>query len=130
MTTITLFRMEPMPDKNDIIYRLHGKKKDGCWIKAKESKHNNHEVEIDVWYEEDIETGLKRAFSDEAYEVVEYLKTKGKEKIIRKVYCFIDLNLGTLEIYRGIDFITYKIKEIIESLLEVTLSTVSLDAGH
>ena len=130
MTTITLFKIEPMPNKNDIVHRLHGKKKDGCWIKAKESKHNNNEVEIDVWYEEDIETGLKRAFSDEAYEVVEYLKTKGKEKIIRKVYCFIDLSLGTLEIYRGIDVITYKIKGVIEKLLKIDLSTISLDAGH
>jgi len=130
MTTITLFKIEPLLKKGEIIKRLNGKKKNGCWIKAKKSKHNEDEIEIDVWYEEDVETGLKRAFSDQAYEMLEYLKTKGKEKIVRKVYCFIDLNLGTLEIYRGIDFITYRIKEIIESLLDAILSTVSLDAGH
>jgi len=130
MTTVTLFKIESLPVMDDIIDRLNGKKKNGCWLKAKSSKYNENEVEIDVWYEEDVETGLKRAFSDEAYEMVEYLKAKGKEKVIRKVYCFIDLELGTLEIYRGVDFITYKIKEIIENLLEVTLSTVSLDAGH
>jgi len=130
MTTITLFKIEPLLEKTEIIRRLNKKKKNGCWIKAKKSKHNEDEIEIDVWYEEDVETGLKRAFSDEAYEMIEYLKTKGKEKIVRKVYCFIDLNLGTLEMYRGIDFITYRIKEILESLLNATLSTVSLDAGH
>jgi len=130
MTTITLFKIEPLLGKGEIIKRLNRKKKNGCWIKAKKSRHNEDEIEIDVWYEEDVETGLKRAFSDQAYEMLEYLKTKGKEKIVRKVYCFIDLNLGTLEIYRGIDFITYKIKEIIESLLDATLSTISLDAGH
>ena len=130
MTTITLFKIEPLLENGEMIRRLNRKKKNGCWIKAKKSRHNEDEIEIDVWYEEDVETGLKRAFSDQAYEMLEYLKTKGKEKIVRKVYCFIDLNLGTLEIYRGVDFITYRIKEIIESLLEVTLSTVSLDAGH
>jgi len=130
MTTITLFKIEPLPAKKKIIHALHGKKNNGCWLKAKESKYNKNEIEVDVWYEEDVEKGLKRAFSDEAYEMVEYLKTNGKEKVIRKVFCFIDIELGTLEIYRGIDTITYKIKKIIESLLEVTLSTVSLDAGH
>ena len=130
MTTITLFKIEPLLKKEEIIKRLNEKKKNGCWLTAKESKYNENEIEIDVWYEEDVETGLKRAFSEEAYEMIEYLRTKGKEKIVRKVYCFIDLNLGTLEIYRGIDFITYKIKEIVENLLEVTLTTVSLDAGH
>jgi hypothetical protein len=130
MTTITLFKIEPLLGKEEIIKKLNEKKKNGCWLKAKESKYNENEIEIDVWYEEDVEIGLKRAFSEEAYEMVEYLRTKGKEKIVRKVYCFIDLDLETLEIYRGIDFVTYKIKEIVESLLEVTLTTFSLDAGH
>jgi hypothetical protein len=130
MATITLFKIEPLPTKRDIIRSLHKKKRNGCWLKAKKSKYNENEIEIDVWYEEDVEKGLKRAFSDEAYEMVEYLRIKGKEKVIRKVFCFIDIELGTLEIYRGIDVMTYKIKEIIETCLKVTLSTVSLDAGH
>jgi hypothetical protein len=129
MTTVTLFKIEPMPTKNNVIHGLKGRR-NGFWLKAKESKYNKDEIEVDVWYEEDVETGLKRAFSDEAYEMVEYLKTKGKEKVIRKIYCFINLELKTLEIYRGIDVITYKIKEIIESLLETNLVTISLDAGH
>jgi len=130
MPTITLFKIEPMLVKKDLIKALNGKKKNGCWLKAKESKHNKGEIEIDIWYEEDVEIGLKRAFSEEAYEMVEYLKINGKEKVVRKVFCFINLELETLEIYRGIDTITYKIKEIIESLLEVNLVTISLDAGH
>ncbi len=130
MTTVTLYKLEPLPAKDLMIKKLNGKRKNGCWLKAKSSRYNENEIEIDVWYEEDVETGMKRAFSDEAYEMVEYLKANGKEKIVRKVYCFIDLKLGTLEIYRGLDFVTNKIREIIASLLEVTLSTISLDAGH
>jgi hypothetical protein len=130
MTTVTLFKIEPLPFKKDIIKKLNGKKKNGCWLKAKKSKYNKNEIEIDVWYEEDIEIGLKRAFSDEAYEMVNYLKSNGKEKIVKKVYCFIDLDMGVLEIYRGLDFITNRIREILEKLLEVSLSAISLDSGH
>ncbi len=130
MTTITLFKVEPLPDKKGIVSTLDERKEDGCWFRAKESKYNEKEVEIDVWYEEDIEIGLKRVFSEEAYEMVDYFKSNGKEKIIRRVYCFVNLELGTLEIYRGIDAITHKIKEIMEYLLKVTLTPVSLDAGH
>jgi len=130
MVTVTLFKIEPLPEKNEMVKRLNGKKKNGCWLKAKESKYNENEIEVDVWYEEDVETGLRRAFSDEAYEMVEYFRNNGKEKIVRKVYCFVDIELGILEIYRGIDIVTFKIKEIIENLLDVNLSTVSLDAGH
>ncbi|MDI6826108.1 MAG: hypothetical protein QMD36_02845 [Candidatus Aenigmarchaeota archaeon] len=130
MTTITLFKIEPLPNKGGLVNRLNNVKKKGFWLKAKESKYNENEVEIDVWYEEDVEIGLRRAFSEEAYEMVDYFRNNGKEKIIRKVYCFVNLELGTLEIYRGIDAITYKIKEIIEKLLEVNLTSVSLDSGH
>lgn len=130
MPTVTLLKIEPMPTKSDLIDGLNGKRRNGCWLKAKESKYNKNEIEVDVWYEEDVETGLKRAFSDEAYEMIEYLKTNGKEKVVRKVYCFINLELKTLEIYRGLDVITYKIKEIVENLLEVNLVTISLDSGH
>jgi len=130
MTTVTLFKLEPLPAKTELVGKLNGKRKNGCWLKAKGSKYDENEIEIDVWYEEDVETGLKRAFSDEAYEMVEYLKTNGREKVIRKVFCFVDLELGILEVYRGIDVVTLKIKEIIETLLEVNLITISLDAGH
>jgi len=130
MVTITLYKLDPLPSKEKIIKKLNNKKKNGLWLKARESKYNKNEIEIDVWYEEDIETGLKRAFSDEAYEVVEYLRNNGKEKITRKVYCFLNLRLETLEIYRGIDAITNKIREAIQSLLRINLTPVSLDAGH
>jgi len=130
MTTITLFKMEPSLNKNDLINCLNDVRENGCWLKAKESKYNENEIEIDVWYEEDVEIGLRRAFSEEAYEMVDYFRNNGREKIIRKVYCFADLELGLLEIYRGIDPIVYKIKEVLEKLLRVNLVSISLDSGH
>jgi hypothetical protein len=130
MTTVSLFKIEPLPSKDDIIRSLNDRKENGCWLRAKESKYRNDEIEVDIWYEEDVELGLKRAFSDEAYEVIEYLRSNGKERVLRKVYCFIDFELGILEIYRGTDIITNKIKELIEKLLNATLTPISLDAGH
>jgi hypothetical protein len=130
MTTITLFNINSKLNKDEVVGRLDNKKVDGLWFRAKESKYNEDEVEVDVWYEEDVEIGLKRAFSEDAYEMIEYLKMNGKEKVMRKVYCFINVKLNTLEIYRGIDHITIKIKETIESLLNTNVSSISLDAGH
>jgi hypothetical protein len=130
MTTITLFNINSKLDKDEVIDRLNNKKVNGFWFRAKESKYNENEIEVDVWYEEDVEIGLKRAFSEDAYEMIEYLKMNGKEKVVRKVYCFINVELNTLEIYRGVDYITTKIKETIENLLNTNVSSVSLDAGH
>ena len=53
MTTITLFKIEPLLEKEEIIKKLNEKKKNGCWLKARESKYNENEIEIDIWYEED-----------------------------------------------------------------------------
>lgn len=130
MVTITLLKFDEELNPSGIVERLDKKRKNGFWIKAKKSRYDEKEVEIDVWYEESIEIGLKRAFSDEAYEMLEYLKNNGKEKILRKVYCFINCESKTVEIYRGIDAVTYKIKEVLEELLETNLSMISLDAGH
>lgn len=126
MTTVSLFKFDELPRKEDILARLDGRKENGYWFKAKESRYNENEIEIDVWYEEDIEIGIKRAFSNETYEIAEYLKQQGKEKIIRKVYCFLDLKLKTLEIYRGQDYVTEIIKNKLEEILSTTLSPVSL----
>jgi len=47
LVAITLFKIEKLPMKNEVINRLHGKKKNGCWLKAKQSKYNENEIEID-----------------------------------------------------------------------------------
>jgi len=130
VSTITLFKMETLPSKLDVIYKLSNEKKDGFWFKAKPSRYDENEVQVEIWYEEDLEAGMKRVFSDCAYEMIEYLKERGKEKIIKKVYCFINLKLKTLEIYRGADHITQRIKEIMEELLEVSLTPVSLNSSQ
>jgi len=129
MVTITLFKVNPLPKRKDVLKKLKGRK-DNFWFEAKISRFNENEVQIDIWFEESVELGLKRAFSDEAYEVLEYLKMNGKERILRKVYCFLNLDLALIEIYRGLDNVTWRIKEIIEKSLEVSLTPLSLDSGQ
>ncbi len=130
MTTVTLFKVEPLLAKKDVHNRLNQQKANGCWFRVRKSKGNKNEMEIDIWYEEDLETGMKKIFQADAYEMAEYIRERGKDRIIRKVYCFINVKSGTLEIYRGIDGVTYRIKGLIEKLLKVNLTAVSLDSGQ
>lgn len=128
MTTISLYKFDEIIEKNEIIKQLDGRKENGFWFRAKESKYREDEIEIDVWYEESIEVGAQRAFSDDAFEVIQYLKEKGKEKVIRKIYCFLDLKKKTLEIYRGPDVITDDIRQKLEKILITKFSPLSLTA--
>ncbi len=126
MTIVTLYRFEELSKRDEIVKAIDGKRDCEYWFKAKESKYNENEIDIDVWFEEDIEIGMKRAFGDEAQELSEKLKQSGKEKVVRRVYCFLDLKLKTLEIYRGPDHITETIKEKLEELLQTAFNNVTL----
>ena len=128
MTTISLFKFDEILPKEQIIKLLDGRKEDGFWFKAKQSRFRESEIEIDVWYEEDIEAGMHRVFADEAADIVQYLKENGKEKIIRKIYCFIDVEKKTLEIYRGYDGLTERIKQRLEKILTTAFVPFSLSS--
>lgn len=122
MVTVSLYKMDPVPEKLDILFRLEGEKKGDFSFRAKNSE--NDEIEVIVTYEEDLETGMKRVFSLESLELTKYLREKGKQKIERKIFCFINLKDGTVEIYRGKDFVTERLKESFQSLLGIKLTQV------
>jgi len=128
MTTISLFRFDDMLPKEQIIKLLDGRKENGFWFRAKQSRFRDSEIEIDVWYEEDIEVGMHKVFADEAVEIVQYLKENGREKIVRKIYCFIDVERKTLEIYRGYDQLTERIKQKLEKILSANFAPFSLSS--
>ena len=130
MTTLTLYRFGQLPNRQEVINAIDGKKDNNFWFKAKENKYGGNEIDIDVWFEEDIELGLKRAFGDDGQDAAHILKQQGKEKIVRRVYCFIDLELKTLEIYRGPDAVTSKIKEKLEEFLQTTFSGAVLTSDQ
>ena len=128
MVTVSLFKMSEVPEKLDIIYRVDGEIVGDCKFQVKQSEYDDEELEFEVFYEEDLETGMRRIFSNEAEEIAEYLKEKGKEKIQRKVTCFVNRTTKTVEIYRGSDFVTARIKEAIQKLMKVNLEQINLNS--
>ena len=130
MTTISLFKFDELISKKQIVELLDGRRENGFTFRAKESRYRENEIEIDIWFEEDIENGLSRIFPDDASEIVQYLKENGKEKIVRKIYCFVDVRKKVLEIYRGYDIVTENIKQKLEKILSVKFYSLSLASNH
>jgi hypothetical protein len=119
MPTITVFATEDMPKLEEAISLLNGKKNGGNWISARQNKYNQDEIFIQYWYYEDIERGLKRAFSEEdSYEIVTVLKENGKDKVLKRTYAFISYVAHSLEIYRGLDSRTNELLKLLERTLD------------
>ncbi|MFH8092359.1 MAG: hypothetical protein QXM38_00215 [Candidatus Aenigmatarchaeota archaeon] len=130
MPTICLFRFEENLPKHQIIKLIDGFRQNEFLFKAKQSRFRDDEIEIDVWYEEDIEFGLNKVFPNDAAEIVQYLKENGKEKVVRKIYCFLDVKRKTLEIYRGYDCLTENIKNKLENILGMKFTPLSLSSSE
>ncbi|OGI15748.1 hypothetical protein A3K63_00010 [Candidatus Micrarchaeota archaeon RBG_16_49_10] len=127
MTVVSLFRTNPIPTKMELLLSLDGQEMNGFSFKIRKSNIDENELEIVIWYEEDIEVQIRKLFSDDAFEVVEYLRNRGQEKVIKRIYSFINLEKGTLEIYRGTDYVTEKVKKLIETFLKVELRQVYIN---
>ncbi|MEM5805441.1 MAG: hypothetical protein QW156_01905 [Candidatus Aenigmatarchaeota archaeon] len=131
MPYISLFTFDKMPDINNICKILNGKKSEDYWITAMASKYNKEEVFIQYWYYEDIEDSLKQVFEEEdAHEVISFLKQNGKNKVLKRIYCFINLQTRTLEIYRGPDNKTEKILKLFSDHLKVNFKPLVLRPHH
>ncbi|MEM5836419.1 MAG: hypothetical protein QXK48_01985 [Candidatus Aenigmatarchaeota archaeon] len=129
MPIITVFTFEKLPSIRKIVKILDKKKKGSSWLTAKESKYNKGEVFLQYWYYEDVETALKQAMGEEdVYEIVSFLKNNGKQKVLKRTYCFINLLFKTLEVYRGPDQKTQEIVSFLESLLNVKFKPITLSS--
>jgi len=119
---ITIYKINTNLNVSEIVNRLNNKKFGEDFIRARESKFSSSEVFISYFYAENIESQLKKIVSEEAYdEIVTVLKNNGGLKVIRRVYCFIDVNRKTLEIYRGLDKKTEEIANNIAKCLEASI---------
>jgi len=131
MPTITIFTFSEMPKFDETIEMLNGRKKGESWISARVNKYNKDEIFIQYWYYEDIENGIKKVFSEEdAYEIVSFLKENGKQKVLKRTYCFINFITKTLEIYRGPDAKTGEILQMIEKCLKIKFHPLNLTTEH
>lgn len=129
MPIITVFTFENLPNVKEVIKNLDKKKNGSSWLTAKESKYSKGEVFLQYWYYEDVETALKQAMSEEdIYEIVSFLKQNGKQKVLKRTYCFINLSFKTLEIYRGPDQKTEEIVSFLERLLKVKFKPIVLNS--
>ncbi|MCS7106255.1 MAG: hypothetical protein NZ942_02990 [Candidatus Aenigmarchaeota archaeon] len=129
MPTITIFLFEKLGSPVEISKALNNKKFKEGWLQAKVSRYDKNEVFIQYFYYENLEDALKKAFSEEdIYEIVSFLKQNGKNKILKRTYCFINTLTKTLEVYRGPDKKTEEIVSVLESLLKVKFSPLRLDS--
>ncbi|MEM5829388.1 MAG: hypothetical protein QW040_02260 [Candidatus Aenigmatarchaeota archaeon] len=129
MPIITVFTFKNLPDVKEIVRVLNGKKNGSSWITAKESKYSKGEVFLQYWYYEDIETALRKAMSEEdIYEIVSFLKKNGKQKVLKRTYCFLNTFSKTLEVYRGPDEKTEEVISFLESLLKVKFKPITLSS--
>jgi hypothetical protein len=129
MPVITVYTFKNLPEISKIVKAIDKKKNGNAWIVAKESKYVENEVFIQYYYYEDVEDVLKHAMGEEEiYEIVSFLKNNGKQKVLKRTYCFINLYLKTLEIYRGPDNRTQEIVSFLERLLNVKFKPITLKA--
>jgi hypothetical protein len=127
MPTITIFTFEDLPKLEKAISLLNGKGSEGNWVTARQNKYNQDEIFIQHWYYEDLENGLRRAFSGEdSYEIVSVLKENGKDKVLKRTYAFINCVTHTLEIYRGLGGRTNELLKLLEKHLKTTFSPLVL----
>ena len=130
MPTITLFLIRPkLTNASKVVEKLDRKKINDVWIRARISRFDEKEIEINYYYEETIEDNLRKVFNgDELHSITAFLLNNGVYTVLRKVYCFMNVDLSILQVYRGPDSVTQNIKQILEKLLGVRLTRVSIDS--
>lgn len=130
MTSVSIYACEKLPDMAEICYKLNGKKSGDRWLTAMPSKYSKEEVYMVYWWYEDVEDSIKKVLpEDDSLEVVSFLKQNGKTRVLKRVYCFINMLTRTLEIYRGSDNKTDEIAVAVERLLGIKFTSVSLKSG-
>jgi len=132
MPTISLFKINNCNGlkTEELAKKLDGEKFKENWIIAKQSKYNKNEVFIQYWYYEDVEKLLKRVFGEDFYDILKILKQHNKEKILKRIYAFLNVETKTLEIYSKSR--EKELKELFEKILglkfeKIVLSKVQLE---
>ena len=129
MPTITVYQYKEMLGMHQMLNSLVNAKIDGGWLKAMPSKFSKHEIYMQYCYWESLEDDLKRIFGEDD-NVIQVLKENGKNKVLRRVYCFINVVTRTLEIYRGHDAKTDEIVTQFENLLNIKFTQVSITSEN
>jgi hypothetical protein len=127
MSIVTVFKFDGLSDPWQIAKSLHGQKMEESWMTAFVSKYNRNEVVVNYWLYEDLESSIKKIFDEnESLEVVSYLQQNGKTRVLKRIYCYMNTMMKTLEVYTGSEDRLHEIVERIENVLKVRLSRVVL----
>lgn len=111
MSVVTVFKFNNLSDPWQVAKSLHGQKMTDSWMSAFVSKYNRNEVVVSYWFYEDLEVSIKKVFDEnESLEIVSYLQQNGKTRVLKRVYCFLNTMMKTLEVYTGSEI---KLEEII-----------------
>jgi hypothetical protein len=129
MPTITVYSYKEALGMHQMLNSLAQARVDGGWLKAMPSKFNKNEIYMQYCYWESLEDDLRRMFG-EGDSIISTLKENGKSKVLRRVYCFINVVSRTLEIYRGHDAKTDEIVSQFESLLDIKFEQVSITSEN
>jgi len=131
MPTITLFKFDAKLEKNNIVKLLDKKKVGDDWIRARCSSYASDEIEVDYYYPESLEENLRRIVEDDQlHSILTDVFANVNHLIIRRVRIYINLRYNLLQVYRGPDVVTKRIKESLEKLLNVKLQQVTFSSSQ
>jgi len=131
ISIVTVFKFNNLSGPWQVAKSLNGQKKGESWVRAFVSKYNRNEVVASFWSYEDVEDSINKIFDeDERTEIVSYLKQNGKTRILRRVYCFINTMMKTLEIYTGSEMKLNEIVSMFEDVLKTKFTRVILDSNN
>ncbi len=129
MSIVTVFKFDGLSSPWQAAKSLDGQKMSDSWLTAFVSKYNRNEVVVNYWVYEDLESSIKRVFNeDDSMEIVSYLKQNGRDRVLKKVYCFVNLMMKTLEIYTGSEEKINDIVNVLEELLKTKFTRVILSS--
>lgn len=130
MSVVSVFKFESLSSPWQVAKSLNGQKINETRITAFVSKYNRNEVFVQYFFYEDIEEAIKKITDEnESTEIVSVLKQNGKTKLLKRVYCFINLLTKTLEIYTGSELLVNEIISALEKVLKTRFSQVTLSSS-
>lgn len=130
MSVISVFKFDGLPGPWQVAKSLNGQNMADSWMTAFVSKYNRNEVCMNYWVYEDLETSIKKVFDeDESLEIVSYLQQNGKTRVLKRIYCFINTMMKTLEVYTGSESKLEEIVATLERILKIKFRRVALTSN-
>ncbi|MEM5797338.1 MAG: hypothetical protein QXD72_02060 [Candidatus Aenigmatarchaeota archaeon] len=131
MSVVTIYKFDGLSNSQQVAKLLDGQKVNDSWFTAFVSKYNKNEVVVNYWVYEDLENSIKKILDEnESMEIVSYLQQNGKTRVLKRIYCYLNTMMKTLEIYTGSEDRIDQIVTAMEKILKIKLSRVVLSSAE